>query len=109
VTVTHDKSIEEVAKLMTEKGVNHIPIVKNGTLDGIVTSWDVAKAVARGKRRLDDVAVKSVVTAKPAETLGIVSERLKKHEISALPVVDGRGSVLGIITAEDVSKFVQGS
>jgi uncharacterized protein (DUF39 family)/CBS domain-containing protein len=106
-TVTHDKSIEEVARLMTEKGVNHISIVKNGKLDGIVTSWDVAKAVARGKKKLDDVAVKSVITAKPTETLGIVSERLKRHQISALPVVDSHGAVLGIITAEDVSKFIQ--
>lgn len=106
VTTTHDSTVEEVSKLIIKNGVNHIPIVKNGKLDGIVTSWDVARAVAEGKRKLDDVAVKNVVTAQPTETLGIIAERLSKRGISALPVVDANGAVLGIVTAEDIAKFV---
>ncbi len=106
VTTTHDSSVDKVSKLMIGKSVNHIPIVKNGKLGGIVTSWDIAKAVAEGKKKLDDVAVKTVVTAQENETLGIVAERLRKNKISALPVVDSHGQVLGIITAEDVASFV---
>ncbi len=106
VTISHDTSIEEVSKLIISKSVNHVPIVKNGKLDGIVTSWDIARAVAQGKKKLDDVATKKVITAQPNETVGIIAERLSKNKISALPVVDTNGAVLGIITAEDVAKFV---
>lgn len=102
-TTTYDSSVDAVSRLMIGKGVNHVPITKDGKLEGIVTSWDIAKAVAEGKRKLKDVAVKSVVTAKENETLGIVAERLRKNGISALPVVDGHGRVLGIITAEDIA------
>jgi uncharacterized protein (DUF39 family) len=106
VTTGHDASIEDVSKLIISKGVNHVPIVRDGKLDGIITSWDIAKAVARGKKRLDDVAVKGVITARPEETLGAVAERLSKNKISALPVVDNQGQVLGIITAEDIAKHI---
>ena len=106
VTTGHDSTVDEVSKLLIGKGVNHIPIVKEGKLDGIVTSWDIAKAVAEGKKKLKDVAVKTVITAQPNETLGIVAERLRKNGISALPVVESHGKVLGIITAEDVARFV---
>lgn len=106
ITTTHDSTVEEVSRLIIKNNVNHIPIVKNGKLDGIVTSWDIARAVAEGKKKLDDVAVKNVITAQPTETLGIVAERLGKKGVSALPVVDTHGTVLGIISAEDIAKFV---
>lgn len=106
-TIDYSTTVEEVSKLIIKKNVNHVPIIKGGKLDGIVTSWDIAKAVAEGKKKLKDVAVKNVVTALPNETVGIVAERLSKKGISALPVVDGKGQVLGIITAEDISRFVK--
>jgi CBS domain-containing protein len=104
-TISHDTSVEEVSKLLIGKGVNHIPILKEGKLDGIVTSWDIAKAVSEGKKELRDAAVRNVITAQKNETLGIVAERLRKKGISALPVVEN-GKVLGIITAEDIARFV---
>ncbi len=106
VTTGHDASIEEVSKLIINRGVNHVPIVKDGKLDGIVTSWDIARAVAEGRKKLAEVATKTVITAQPNETVGLVAERLAKKGISALPVVDSAGAVLGIITAEDISKLV---
>ena len=105
ITTSPESSITEVSKLITQKGVNHVPVVKNGKLEGIVTSWDIARAVAEGKKSLKEVAVKNVVTAKPNETLEIAAERLRKYQISALPVTDQNNILLGIITAEDVSKF----
>jgi len=102
-TTSPESSITEVSKLITQKGVNHIPVVKNGKLEGIVTSWDVARAVAEGKKTLKEVAVRNVITAKPNETLEIAAERLRKRQISALPVTDQSNNLLGIITAEDVS------
>jgi CBS domain-containing protein len=36
----------------------------------------------------------------------VAARKLSQHNISALPVVDGKGKVLGIITSEDISKLV---
>jgi CBS domain-containing protein len=47
-----------------------------------------------------------VVTAKPDEPLEAASRRMAQHNISALPVIDAERKVLGIVTAEDVSKLL---
>ncbi len=106
VIVEEDADIEEISQLLINKNVNHILISREGRLEGIVTSWDVAKAVASGKKRLRDFEVRGVITAKPTETLGIVAERMRKNGISALPVVDNHNKILGIITAENIARFI---
>jgi CBS domain-containing protein len=62
--------------------------------------------MAEGKKSLADIESKNVVTAKPDEPLEIASKRMAQNNISALPVIDVERKVLGIITAEDVSKLL---
>ena len=74
---------------MIDLGVNHLPVLgPNGALAGIVTSWDIAKAVARGHSRLAEIMTRTVVTVGPGETVGEAAARMESHAISALPVVD---------------------
>jgi CBS domain-containing protein len=77
-----------------------------GKLLGIVTSWDVTRAMAEGKTALADIESHNVVTAKPDEPLEIASKRMAQNNISALPVIDIERKVMGIVTAEDVSKLL---
>jgi len=72
---------------------------------GMVTSWDLTRAVAEGKTELRDVITKKVYTTKPEETLEEASRKLALHHISALPVVDNEKKVVGLITSEDISKL----
>jgi uncharacterized protein (DUF39 family)/CBS domain-containing protein len=107
VTCTEDEEIRAIAKRIVTKSVNHIVVVDGGCkLRGIVTSWDITRAMAEGKKALADIETHNVVTAKPDEPLEIASKRMAQHNISALPVVDIEKKVLGIITAEDVSKLL---
>ena len=62
---------------------------------GIVTSWDVTRAMAEGKTALADIESHNVVTAKPDEPLEIASKRMAQNNISALPVIDIEKKVLG--------------
>ncbi len=78
-----------------------------GRLVGIVTAWDVSKAVALSKRdRLDPVMTKSVVTVAPDDPVDLAARLLEKHNISALPVIDQNRRVLGIVTGEGLSKLL---
>jgi L-aspartate semialdehyde sulfurtransferase len=104
VIASSDKGLQELAGLMIKKNTNHVVIIDAGKLKGIVTSWDIARAVAEDK---DIVGTnKTVVTASPMESVGVIAERLRKHDISALPIVDEKGNVMGIVSSEDVSKFM---
>jgi L-aspartate semialdehyde sulfurtransferase len=107
ITCTEDEDIRVIATRIVTKSVNHIVVVdETGKLRGIVTSWDVTRAMAEGKKALADIESHNVVTAKPDEPLEVASKRMAQHNISALPVVDIEKKVLGIITSEDVSKLL---
>jgi CBS domain-containing protein len=106
VTCRDDEDIEAVAQRIINKSVNHVVVVnKKDEIKGIVTSWDVTRAVAEGKKRLDDIITKKVVTTKPEETLEAASRKMAQHHISALPVVDRNKKVVGLITSEDIAKL----
>ncbi len=107
ITCTENEEIQVIAKLIVTNSVNHIVVVDDaGKLLGIVTSWDVTRAMAEGKKALADIETRSVVTAKPEEPLEIASKRMAQHNISALPVINIERKVLGIVTTEDVAKLL---
>ena len=43
-TISPDATLEEASKLMTEKGISKLPVVKEKKLVGIITSTDVIRA-----------------------------------------------------------------
>lgn len=104
VTCTADEDIDTVAKRIVEQNVNHVVVVTpTGALSGIVTSFDVTRAVALKETRLSKVMTQQVVTASPDEPVESCARKMKKHDISALPVVDAEKNVLGIVTSERIS------
>jgi len=109
VTCTEGEEIKTVAQMIINRSVNHIVIVDDQErLKGIVTSWDITKAVAEGKKKLADITVKRVVTSTLDEPVETASRKMAQHHISALPVINQDRKVLGIITSEDISKLVGG-
>jgi len=107
ITCTEDEKIQAIAERIVTKSVNHIVVIDDaGKLRGIVTSWDITKAMAEDKKALADIETHKVHTAKPDEPLEVASKRMAQHNISALPVIDVEKKVLGIITSEDVSKLL---
>ncbi len=107
VTCTEHDEIKEVANRIISRSVNHVIVAdEQGKLKGIVTSWDITKAVAKGKKKLVDIIVRKVLTTTPNESLEAASRKMAQHQISALPVIDHNRKVLGIITSEDISKLL---
>ncbi|MGP3667797.1 MAG: homocysteine biosynthesis protein [Candidatus Bathyarchaeota archaeon] len=107
ITAKVTDSIKVVAELILKHNIDHIPIIdEHGKLVGIVTSWDIAKAVAKGSKNLDEIMTKKVITASAEESLDIVARRLSDNKISGLPVVDEANTVIGIVTTDDLTKFL---
>ncbi len=107
VTCKEEEKIKAVAQRIISHSINHIVVVDNQEkLRGIVTSWDITKAVAEGKEKLVDIIIKKVVTTTPDEPIEAASRKMAQNNISALPVINRDKKVLGIITSEDISKLV---
>jgi CBS domain-containing protein len=46
ISVCEDTPIEEIAKILAEKGIKRVPVLKEGKLVGIVSRADIVKAFA---------------------------------------------------------------
>ncbi|MCW4050942.1 MAG: homocysteine biosynthesis protein [Candidatus Bathyarchaeota archaeon] len=109
VTCTEDEDVKAVAKRLVEESVNQAIVVDSANeLKGIVTAWDITRSVANGNKRLEDIIVRRVYTARLHEPLETASKRMADHDISALPVVDKGNKVLGILTSDAISRLVGG-
>lgn len=107
VTCKENEEIRDIAERIVTRSVNHIVVVDDRRrLCGIVTSWDITRAMAEGRKALSDIVTRRVVTVKPDEPLETASRKMAQHNISALPVIDSEQKVLGIVTSEDVSKLL---
>jgi len=82
-------------------------VVENDVLVGIITSWDIAKAVAKDRKgAVRDIMTKKVIYTHPDEPVEVAARKMEANNISALPVVDSRKKVLGIVTSEDLSRLI---
>jgi homoserine O-acetyltransferase len=105
--IREDTTISKAAEIMIEQEVNHLPVVTaSGALCGIVTSWDIAKAVAGGFSCLADIMTADVVFVRPEDLLRDAAGRMEQHHVSGLPVVDADRAVVGILTSEMLTNMI---
>jgi homoserine O-acetyltransferase len=106
-TIEEGATTAVTARRLINLEVNHLPVLSsNGLLVGIVTSWDIAKAVARNFLWLDEIMSKNVITTIPDEPIESAAKKMEEHSISALPVVDTDQHLIGLITSDAISTLV---
>jgi len=54
------------------------------------------------KIKINEVMTEDVVTTRPDEEVVFAFEKLMKHKVSALPVLDDSENMIGIVTATDL-------
>lgn len=106
-TIGVDKSVTDAARLLVEA---HVPIVnvvsEKGKLIGIVTHWDITKAMASRlpmDSPLTRVMTADVITNSPDATIIDCIRKLENHEISAMPIVED-DKVLGVISGDILAR-----
>lgn len=111
VSIGETEEIQTAAQKLLKGETNHLPVIdKNGRLVGIVTTFDVSKAVANpGRGRLvQDIMKKKVVTTTTDEAVDIAIQKLEQNNISALPVIDADRHVVAMLTAINLGKLYGG-
>lgn len=105
--ISRESSVNDAAGIMMDKAVNHIPVLdKDGRIAGIVTTWDIAKAVACRYSDLGEIMTTNVITASPEDSVSDAARKMEESNISALPVVDENLRIKGLITSESISILV---
>ena len=49
ITVTPETTVLEALELMTRRQIRHLPVLKDGQLDGVITMADLAKEIISGQ------------------------------------------------------------
>lgn len=108
VSVREDIQVDEAAKLIVSGSFDHLPVVsKDGRLMGIITAWDISKAVAGGKpTKIANIMTRRVYSALVDEPIELAARTLDTYSISALPVVDKDNKVIGMITSNHLSRLL---
>ena len=106
-TIEEGATTAVTARRLITLEVNHLPVLSvSGQLAGIVTSWDIAKAVAKNFLWLDEIMSKNVITTAPDEPIESAAQKMEEHFISALPVVDEDNHLIGLITSDAISILI---
>lgn len=131
LTVTEETTVEELARLFEERGVNAMPVLDPaGDLVGIVTQTDLVEQdkplhiptvisifdwviyLESEKNFKDEVAkitartvgslcARDVVTCSPETPVSEIAELMVEHKAHLIPVVEGK-TLLGVVARLDI-------
>lgn len=104
ITIGPDASLAEAAAVFSEKRIHRLPVVEEGRLVGIITPTDLLKEVKEMKTAMTAEAVirTTCVTAYVDEPLTYTIAAMRISDVSAVPVLDGFGKLVGILTDRDL-------
>ncbi|WP_291346474.1 CBS domain-containing protein [Desulfobacula sp.] len=106
-TIGVDKSVTDAAQLIVDAHVTIVNVVsEKGKLIGIVTSWDITRAMASQlpmDSPLTKIMTADVITSSPDATIIDCIRKLENHEISAMPIVE-KDKVVGVISGDILAR-----
>ena len=109
VTLTPGDTLGQAREIFMTKKIHHIPIVDGKKLVGLITSWDMFKlglsAVAYQDMRVSEVMTTHLATLEPDQHIGAAAEVLMEHLFHAIPIVNDKHELQGIVTTYDVLRY----
>jgi CBS domain-containing protein len=111
VTCPTQATLDHAARLMWEYDCGVIPVTgDDGRLAGIVTDRDVCMAAYTQGRTLHDIPVttamaKQVIAVHGNDTVESAEALMRDYQIRRVPVLDGEGRPIGIVSLNDLARM----
>jgi len=115
LTIAPDESLEEALRLFTSYPVHHLPVVEEGRVVGMLSSADVAKlkfflpppgtarsALLKQRWHVRKIMRSPAVTVAEHDSAQRAAEIMAANGIHALPVVNSKACLVGIVTTTDM-------
>ena len=105
ITISSDKTIEELVQLTKDLNISGMPVVDEKHLVGIVTSRDF-RNVSDTSASVSTIMTpkERLVTAKENDSLDEVKTLLYENRIEKIPLVDDNFFLQGLVTLKDINK-----
>lgn len=98
-------TIEKCTQLIVTTGNRALPIVENAKLISIVSETDVALTANFGHATVDEVMSGAIVIDENS-TLANALAKMRRYNISRLPIIKSTGVLTGIINALEIAKIM---
>ena len=96
-------TVSEAERLMQQYSIGGVPVVNKSRIIGIVSRRDVRAIVSkRGDEMITSIMTKKPIVAGEDITAEKALELMYTNKIERLPVVNGKGKLIGIITMQDI-------
>jgi acetoin utilization protein AcuB len=120
VSIPPDTTLPEAHRLMVQKRIRRLPVLRDGRLVGIITRGDVRGAQPSAATSLSiwelnylisNLKTEQIMTHNPLTisqdaTISEVARLMMENKISGVPVIDAEGKVAGIITESDIFRLI---
>jgi len=113
--VSPTERIIHARRLILDNQIGRLPVLDGGEVRGIIAEHEIAGAFAGFKMadlsvqkvnirdmQVGEYMVRDVVTAPPGATAKEAARLMMAHHVGALPIVNGRRTIEGIVTRTDL-------
>ena len=104
-TVGPDHEIEKAAQLVIGSGNRALPVVEKGVLAGILSETDIVSTADFGHAIVDEVMSGAIVIEEDTPLSDAVA-KMRRYNISRLPVISTKGVLRGTLSILDVGKII---
>ena len=104
-------SAQKVAGILCKEGVGSIPVVadhESRKLIGIITDRDLCCSVVASGLNPQSTPIEKFISRNPfacreGESLDNCQQLMQEHKVRRIPIVDGDGRVIGIVSQADLA------
>ena len=110
-TIDENESALEAAKLMSQRSISSLIVVKDSIPRGIITERDFVKKICAKQLEISQVKIGTIMSsirtvATPNTPIVVAVQRMANKSIRRLPIIH-EGKVVGIITVTDLARYLR--
>ncbi len=111
VTIDEGETALEAAKIMSQRGISSLIVVKDGVPKGIITERDFVKKVCAKQLEASAIKIGTLMSsirtvAEPDTPIQVAVQRMANKGIRRLPIIQ-EGKVVGIVTVTDLARYLR--
>ena len=111
ITIEHNKTALDAARMISEKDVSFLVIMKDDVPVGVLSESDFVKRLAANDRKASDVIISEIMSSKfrwvqPETELEDAIQKMLNSNIRRLVILDDN-KLVGVITQTDLTGFLR--
>ena len=111
ITIEYNKNALDAAKILREKEISFLVIIKEGNPIGIISERDFVKKVAAEDKKSSEIPLETIMSkkyrwVKPEDRIEDAVQKMLNNNIRRLLVLENE-KLVGVITQTDLTGFLR--